>query len=59
MISGLSLQLARATNGELRIVSRHLCQRLAVLFMHNNIAMLGACIPRFAPQELDLDTDSG
>ena len=58
-IGRLALQLARATNGELGVVRRHLRQRLAVLFVRDNMAMLGARVPSFAPQELDGDADSG
>ena len=41
------------------MVKRHLRQRLAVLFVRDNVAMLGARVPSFAPQELDGDADSG
>ena len=40
------------------MVRRHLRQRLAVLFIRDNVAMLGAHVPGFAPQELDGDADS-
>ena len=59
IIGRLALQLARAMDGELGVVKRHLQQRLVVLFVRDNIAMLGAHIPSFVPQELDGDTDSG
>ena len=59
VISRLSLQLARATDGKLGVVRRHLRQRFAVLFMHDNVAMLGVRVPSFAPQELNRDADSG
>ena len=36
----------------------HLGQRLGVL-MRNYVAMLGACIPSFVPQEVDGDADLG
>ena len=52
-IGRLSLELARATNGELGVVRRHLRQRLAVLFIRDNVAMLGVRVPSFAPQELN------
>ena len=41
------------------MVKRHLRQRLAVLFLHDNVAMLGAHVPSFVFQELDRDADSG
>ena len=52
-IRRLSLKLARTTDGKLGVVRRHLRQRLAVLFVRDNVAMLGARMPSFAPQELD------
>ena len=59
VISRLALQLARATDGERGVVKRHLHQRLAVHFMRDNVAMLGACIPSFTPQEPEGDANSG
>ena len=59
VIGRLALKLARATDGELGVVKRHLRQRLAVFFVRDNVAMLGDCVPSFAPQELDGDADSG
>ena len=58
-IGRLSQELARATDGELGVVRRHLKQRLAVLFLRDNVAMLGARTPAFASQEVDGDADSG
>ena len=57
-IGRLALQLARATDSELGVVKRHLRQRLPVLFVRDNVAMLGGRVPSFAPQELDGDADS-
>ena len=58
-IGRLSLELARTTDGKLGVVRRHLKQRLAVLFLHNNVAMLGARTPTFASQEVNGDADQG
>ena len=49
VIACLDLQLTRAMDGELGMVKRHLRQRLAVVFIHDNIAMLGVHVPSFAP----------
>ena len=59
VIGRLALQLARATDRELGMVKRQLRQRLVVLFVRDNVAMLGARVHSFAPQELDGDTNSG
>jgi hypothetical protein len=59
VISRLARQLARATDGECDVVLRHLRQRLGVLLVRDNVAMLGARIPSFAPQEVDGDADLG
>ena len=52
-INRLALELARATNGELGMVRRHLRQRLGVLFLRDNVAMLHARTPSFASPEVD------
>ena len=52
-ISRLALELARNTGRELGEVRRHLRQRLGVLFLRDNVAMLHARTPSFAPPEVD------
>ena len=52
-INRLPLELARATNGELGVVRRHLRQRLGVLFLRDNVAMLHAQTPSFTSPEVD------
>ena len=52
-IGRLSQELARATDGELGVVCRHLRQRLAICFLRDNVAMLGARLPTFASPEVD------
>ena len=50
-INRLTLELARATNGELGVVRQR--QRLGVLFLRDNVAMLYARTPSFASPEVD------
>ena len=52
-ISRLALDLARNTNRELGEVRRHLRQRLGILFLRDNVAMLHARTPSFASPEVD------
>ena len=52
-IGRLSQELARATDGELGVVCRHLRQQLAICFLQDNVAMLGARRPTFASPEVD------
>ena len=59
MNSSLAHQLARATDGKYVMVHRHLHQRLGIILVRDNVAMLGARIPSFAPQEIDGDADLG
>ena len=51
-INKLSQELARATDNELGVVRRHFRQRLAIGFLRDNVAMLGARKPFFASPEV-------
>ena len=53
VIGRLGRQLARATEGEQGQVVRHLRQRLGVLLVRDNVAMMGSRAPSFVPQEVD------
>ena len=52
-IGKLSQELARATDNELGVVRRHFRQRLAIGFLRDNVAMIGARKPFFASPEVD------
>ena len=46
-------------DGEYGVVLGQLHQRLGVLLVRDNVAMLGSRIPSFALQEVDGDLDTG
>ena len=56
-VAKLGRQLARATGREEGEVVRHLRQRLGVLLVRDNVAMLSSRSPTFTPAEVDGDND--
>ena len=57
-IEKLGRQLGRATGREGEETVRHLFQRLSVLLMKGNAALILGRIPAYAPQEVDGDRDT-
>ena len=56
-ITRLGRQLARNLGKDEDEVVRHLCQRLGVLIVRDNAAMMASPHPTFAPAEVDGDPD--
>ena len=56
-INRLGRQVARNVGREDQEVTRHLRQRLGILLVRDNAAMLCARTPTFAPPEVDGDVD--
>ena len=56
-ITRLGRQLARNVGKEDQEVVRHLRQRLAVLLVRDNVALLGARTPTYPPPDVDGDLD--
>ena len=56
-VTKLGRQLARAAGREEGEVVRHLRQRLGVLLVRDNVAMLNSRSPTFTPAEVDGDND--
>ena len=54
----LGRQLARQTGREEDQTTRHLFQRLAILLMKGNAALILSRTPVFSPQEVDGDVDT-
>ena len=56
-LARLGRQVASNVGKEGQDVVRHLRQRLAVLLVRDNVAMLSARTPSFAPPEVDGDIE--
>ena len=57
IITRLGRQVASKVGRKGDEVVRHLCQRLGVLLVRDNVAMLCARTPSFAPPEVDGDLE--
>ena len=56
-ITRLGRQLARILGGDEKVQVRHLRQRIAILLVRDNVAMLNSRTPTFPPAEVDGEED--